>query len=278
MNQKINWRFVTLGLVLFCAGMAAAAVWDLDISKALYHPGNPVAVAMECFGYYPLYTMPVALLLIMAACTQERTRRILCYMGATLGGLVLAANSTMELIARGAALPRAALLSAGVWVLLATAWRMLLRNCEKSLNRLNFVFRWGTGYAAACLLVINILKGIWNRTRFDDMLAAGSFDAFTPWLRPFGNGGTSFPSGHTAAACAVLVLVLLCDVFVSWKPRRTAVWGVCWLYIAGMALTRIVMGRHFLSDTLMAAAVCTTLFLLMTHTKLYAEALDRLRV
>ena len=42
-------------------------------------------------------------------------------------------------------------------------------------------------------------------------------------MQPFGNGGSSFPSGHTAAACSVFILTLACDVCLKWNRRRTPV-------------------------------------------------------
>ncbi|MEG2930909.1 MAG: hypothetical protein RR825_03905, partial [Ruthenibacterium sp.] len=79
-----------------------------------------------------------------------------------------------------------------------------------------------------------------------------------------------------AAACGIFVLVLLCDVFPAWNRRRTAIWAVCWGYIGCMALCRLIIGRHFLSDTLMAAFTVTVLFLWMVHTRLYRSMLAAL--
>ena len=79
----------------------------------------------------------------------------------------------------------------------------------------------------------------------------------------------SFPSGHTAAACSVFILTLACDVCLKWNRRRTLVWALCWAYVAFMALCRLVIGRHYLSDTLAAAFVMLLLYLGMRKTKWY---------
>ena len=47
------------GVVLFAAGMAAGALWDLPLGHALYAPASLPAILMEAFGYYPLY-LPAA--------------------------------------------------------------------------------------------------------------------------------------------------------------------------------------------------------------------------
>ena len=136
--------------------------------------------------------------------------------------------------------------------------------------------RWGTIYMVLDNAVINVLKMIWARTRFDDMMTMGSMDAFTAWWQPFGNGGTSFPSGHTASACSILVLVLLCDVFAAFAKKRTLVWSICWVYIAMMAYARILIGRHFLSDTLAAIFVMLCLFFVMVKCKWYRAGLKKI--
>ena len=133
----------------------------------------------------------------------------------------------------------------------------------------------GTVHLLAGLAATNIIKAVWQRTRFDDMLTAagggfeGAFAQFTSWMQPFGNGGSSFPSGHTAAACSVFILTLACDVCLKWNRRRTLVWALCWAYVAFMALCRLVIGRHYLSDTLAAAFVMLLLYLGMRKTKWY---------
>ena len=102
-----------------------------------------------------------------------------------------------------------------------------------------------------------------------DQPEVGAFAQFTSWMQPFGNGGSSFPSGHTAAACSVFILTLACDVCLKWNRRRTLVWALCWAYVAFMALCRLVIGRHYLSDTLAAAFVMLLLYLGMRKTKWY---------
>lgn len=168
------------------------------------------------------------------------------------------------------------LFTCAVWLVLAVGGALALRYACVSaarLGRLRFACFWGTVYFIVELAVIGLLKLVWARTRFDDMLAAGDFSRFTSWLRPFGQGGTSFPSGHTASACGIFALLIVCDVSVRFARRRGLIWAVCWAYVAGMALSRMVMGRHFLSDTVMAAGVMALLFVALTHMGAYRRSL-----
>jgi membrane-associated phospholipid phosphatase len=141
--------------------------------------------------------------------------------------------------------------------------------------RLVFFGVCGSVLCAANQAVVYPIKTLWARTRFDDMLAAGSFEAFTPWFRPLGFGGSSFPSGHTANAACILALLVLCDLFPGWGKRRRLVTALCWAFIALMATARIVIGRHFLSDTLAASAIMAGLFYALRHNRFYRKGLRR---
>ena len=263
------------GVVLFAAGMAAGALWDLPLGHALYAPASLPAILMEAFGYYPLY-LPAAGL---ALCSMADKRLALLWRAlggaaALAGCAALALHSFTGLCRRSVPMP--ALFTCAVWLVLAVGGALALRCAGSSaarLGRARFVCFWGTVYFAAELIAINLLKLVWARTRFDDMLAAGDFSHFTSWLQPFGQGGSSFPSGHTASACGIFMLLIVCDVSARFARRRGLVWVVCWAYVAGMALSRMAMGRHFLSDTVMAAGVMAALFLALTHTGAYRKSL-----
>lgn len=151
----------------------------------------------------------------------------------------------------------------------AAAWAPL----RPWLGRARFVCFWGTVYFAAELIAINLLKLVWARTRFDDMLAAGDFSRFTSWLQPLGRAAPAFRPATRPPACGIFMLLIVCDVSARFARRRGLVWVVCWAYVAGMALSRMVMGRHFLSDTVMAAGVMAVLFLALTHTGAYRKSL-----
>jgi membrane-associated phospholipid phosphatase len=280
--EKRVWRIgLTAGIALFALGMLAAAWWDLPLDAALYSPTNGAAIGMECFGWYPIY-LPTVLWLLLTALAPGRKPwlRVVCPVAAVGGAGYMAWNSAANLIRRGVSVAAAVTVTAAVWCVLAVGLALLLREVRRRGEglrlRLCFAFGWATVYLAAQTVCINVLKLLWNRVRFDSMLAEGSFAPYTPWTHPFGNGGTSFPSGHTACACGIFVLILLCDVLPRWNKHRTALWAVCWAYVALMALSRLVMGRHFLSDTLMAAFVMTVLFFAITKSRYYRRAYQAL--
>lgn len=264
------------GIILFVLGMAAGALWDLPLNHAVYAPQFYPAIWMECFGYYPLY-LPAILWLWLSGPKRPWLRTGARLLGA-VGAAALFWASLSNLQKRS--VPGAVWHTAAVWAILVLLGvllaRVLVRGGDGLRRRLHTAMGWSVVYMILDNVLINLLKLVWNRTRFDDMMAAGDFSAFTTWLEPFGNGGSSFPSGHTAAACGIFVLVLLCDVLPGWNRRRGLVWAACWAYVAGMAASRLIMGRHFLSDTVAAAFVMSLLLCALRASKPYQKSLRRL--
>ena len=232
---------------------------------------------MEAFGWFPQY-LPAVVLCVCIALDGARSMPLRAAGGllAVAGSGILLYMGAHHLVKRGMSGP-----SITLWTVLLGGLSLgicalaLYRSRSGGRKKLEFVCLWGTVYLLAGLAAINIIKAVWQRTRFDDMLTAagggfeGAFAQFTSWMQPFGNGGSSFPSGHTAAACSVFILTLACDVCLKWNRRRTLVWTLCWAYVAFMALCRLVIGRHYLSDTLAAAFVMLLLYLGMRKTKWY---------
>lgn len=275
--RKTNFLPAAIGLLLFFVGMAAGAVWDLQINRAVYSPSLPPAVWMESFGFYPLYLPAVLWVFTAALRTDKGSVRAACLVVCAGGAAGLWAYSAHELGKRGVPALTPCLV---VWVVLAALgalYARAVRSGGPALGaRLSFSMGAGFAYLAAQTVVVNVLKVIWARTRFDDMLAAGDFSQFTAWFQPFGNGGSSFPSGHTAAACGIFALIFVCDALPSWNRRRALVWTGCWTYVALMAVCRVVIGRHYMTDTLAAAFVMTLLLAAVRASAPYRKRLAAL--
>ena len=275
-------RLSTAALFLLAAILlAVAAFFDLQIDQALYAPDNPVAIVFEAFCYWPLY-LPFALLGAVWTFLR-RDNPSLHVLGEVLvvTTFFILCNQSLPNLADRGLLPLAdttVTFAALVLTFVATVVMISLasRWDRPTLRRIEFLAKFGIALCVADNIVINLLKVLWTRARFDDMTAAGNFSLFTPWYR-FGaqSGNTSFPSGHTAAACGVLALLLLPLLFERWQKRWGALLAGCVAYIAVSGLCRMVMGRHFLSDTVAAAVIMGLLFLLLTHTPQFACGLAR---
>lgn len=97
--------------------------------------------------------------------------------------------------------------------------------------------------------VTDIMKTLWGRVRFRDLIKQGSYDAFTPWYHPNGNNGNrSFPSGHTAGAAMSYLMMFFPFVSKTWEKRKGLCFFIPLIYTSVVAYTRLVMGAHYLSD------------------------------
>lgn len=108
----------------------------------------------------------------------------------------------------------------------------------------------------AQILVIEGMKYLWGWVRFRDLIAASSYDNFTPWYKINGiNGNKSFPSGHTAGAGMSYLMMLFPLVSKKWQNRTQICFWIPCVYTSVVAFTRLVMGAHYLSDVTVGGAV-----------------------
>lgn len=274
---------------VFAAGFALAARYDLALNIFLFRPKNAFAVFMEAFGWQVLFLPSLfACALVVARPRYESLQRVqtLCLKIGAVGVLLLGYAALFYKtygyltkrgwLALGVNWQTALFLTLAVEAVFAT---VLLAFLLRDSVRVKLMF-WGafaTVYMAVVELVVNVLKVLWQRTRFDDMVQLNlrESDLFTAWSTVPGNGGSSFPSGHTACAAGLLLLLILPDLFASLEKHRTKLYWLCWLYIAAMAFSRVLIGRHYLSDTLAAAAIAALSFLLLHRLPLYRKTLKK---
>jgi membrane-associated phospholipid phosphatase len=105
----------------------------------------------------------------------------------------------------------------------------------------------------ASVVTVWALKIPWGRWTPRDIAAAGDPSLFSPWYLPQGaNGHYSFISGHTSFAFVVVALVLVLA-----RTRRALTVGLLLCLTWGVigAAGRVVLGAHYPSDTLAAAAI-----------------------
>lgn len=107
--------------------------------------------------------------------------------------------------------------------------------------------RWRSAvFAALCFAAsagaVQILKHLFGRARPDDMIVASDFG--------------SFPSGHTANAATIALVI-----WVLFPRVWTAIAGALW--IVAMALSRTFLSVHWATDTLGGALIGAAVVLLL---------------
>ncbi len=107
-------------------------------------------------------------------------------------------------------------------------------------------------------VIVDVMKIEWGRVRYNDL---SSESEFTAWYIINGPDpeNDSFPSGHTASAFTFLpLIILITNKKISNKFKIMLVFSVLsfGLYVA---IGRVVIGKHYASDVLFSAGICSIL-------------------
>ena len=112
------------------------------------------------------------------------------------------------------------------------------------------------------MILVNVVKVIWGRPR---MRILDSIDGFKKWYEINGpaptNNHKSFPSGHTANGFAAIGYVLFFSYFKNINKKLVLAFSLTWGSL--VALSRVVLGAHFLSDVISAGYITIYLFILL---------------
>ena len=109
------------------------------------------------------------------------------------------------------------------------------------------------------LSTVEVMKNLWGRVRYRDLLNDVTLDRFTPFYVINGkNGNKSFPSGHTAGAGMIYLSMLLPMINEKLKKYKSLFFTVSIVYTSVVAFTRLVMGAHYLSDVTVGGIIAFT--------------------
>lgn len=265
--------YIILFYVLSAGALIAAVFADLDIDKWLNNPQSPFAI-----WFYN---------------TGEMPSRLICPIAGTI--LFITGKNSLQKFAGGLIT-----LGGSAYLGYYISNYFFIED-----NRFAFGILYGIGFGAVCLFVgryINIpkkeseilrklavlgiivmfvqlsvvegMKYLWGRVRFRDLLADGSFDAFTPWYKINGiNGNKSFPSGHTAGAAMSYLMMLLPFASKKWDRKRALCFIIPFIYSSVVAYTRLVMGAHYLSDVAMGGIISFTIIIITM--KIFEKKVDK---
>ena len=113
------------------------------------------------------------------------------------------------------------------------------------------------------VILVNVLKSVWARPRMRSM---ESFDQFKYWWQINGPAPLteeelrSFPSGHTANAFVMIAFLSFLDKDKLKIYRNFAIFALIWGTLT--AISRVVLGAHFLSDVVFSGYLTVVLYFL----------------
>lgn len=278
--------------VVFLALLIIATFYDLEITRALadlkvgqYQSNNIFGRIFETIGEMPVYLITLFAASIVIANLSHRKRTaafIIIIIILEIISVFVAyyafhklfkyLSEHFDIASSGSWTTELSYLLLGIIVVAAV--NILSR--KYTLKFLNCVLPWAIIVLATVALsqfltqvVIKIPAG---RYRYCTMNTLNDFSYFTKWFCFNGkisptnamlemgiakDGMKSFPSGHTCAAATLITLTSL-PMFLK-EPDTKKYKIVCWCSVVAFVLivmlTRLIMGKHFLSDVLIGGFV-----------------------
>lgn len=241
--------------VFAAAAMVVASFFDLKIDIALNDPSNPFAVWLYRTGEFPSRLIcPIAGAVIFRCTDKKAVAAVgaaLCLGGSAYMGYYIGKHFFVEEYRMAFSLLWG--IGFGVAALYAVRFVTVPDEFKRPLFTAAVI---GVGVMTAQLLTVDIMKNLWGRVRFRDLLSSGSCDGFTAWFVINGkNGNKSFPSGHTAGAGMSYLLMLLPFIDKKREKYRAVYFWCPFIYTSAVALTRLVMGAHYLSDVAVGGVI-----------------------
>lgn len=113
------------------------------------------------------------------------------------------------------------------------------------------IFVWISGILTLIIIVNGLLKGLWGRSRPNDVLNFGGSELFTPWYK-FGDtclSNCSFVSGDASVGFMILVFYFL--------TKKNIYCYLAFIFGIFFGIVRIIAGGHFFSDIVFSQIVVT---------------------
>jgi len=252
---KIYRKNIVVFYILTAAALIAAVFVDLKLDILLNSPENAFAVWFYNTGEIPCRLIcPIAGTAILYCCDSKFAK----FVGACIslgGGAYFGYYFAKHFFVEENNLAFGIVYGVGFSLVLIFGAKFIKipEHLKKTIAVLAVA---GIAVMAVQLSAVEGMKYLWGRVRFRDLLAMGNYDSFTPWYVINGiNGNKSFPSGHTAGAAMSFLAMLLPYISKKAYKYRQLCFILPFIYTCVVAVTRLVMGAHYLSDVAMGGAV-----------------------
>jgi len=258
--MKSKVKYIILSLVITVL-MLIATFYDLEINKKLYNPDSSWALIFEVIGEFPIYFGLLFFGVTFFHVSEKKFYKHLLLIEiffATFISIMMPSRYLFDFsfVTMGIIL----LISVITWfVIMKLSYKV---SSETYTNIKGIALAYGIGIITQ-LIVVYAIKLTWSRQRFFTLNE--NYDGFTPWyvINWFG-GHTSFPSGHTSGAANILYLTLLPEKLDKSARCNVVVKSLCYAFIVLTGFSRIILGRHYLSDVVMAFVITYVIHKIVT--------------
>lgn len=239
-------------LICFVILLTIFTFKDLEISKHLVNDKSVFSLIFEVIGILPVYVGIILFGVTMFNLVKKDFMKILSILITFVGSLLLVLISSSYIIHfNGLIIFGLSILS----IILCFMFLFFSKKINKEFYQKSIPFVC-TYFATCCLAtaVVFTIKTFVGRVRFEDLNS--DFSNFTRWYVVNGiTGNYSFPSGHVCSASTILCLNNLPKCFSFNKKQKIILYIFTSLHILITAFTRVVLGRHYASDVLMAFGI-----------------------
>ena len=258
LSRRILYGVILVTLALIAVGSFV----DFPLSFALYDASNPFATFFAAYGAIPAPLGCVAAGTLFV-CGHNRDNKVLGTVQNIGGILLLFVGILLVCFLPALYIPVSPLLLAGVGLILSAGTILITCRLAKGADRA-MIFRVALAILLAILcelLVVNFIKVCWGRPRMrlvtshpEAFFVPGwhSGNALQETLMAAGVAADefkSFPSGHTANATTMLLLGLVPYLKPQLQKYQKALVAFGFAWAAIVALSRILLGAHYLTDT-----------------------------
>ena len=271
----INTRYTKtaiFGFLMLC--MVIGTFADYQISRALYNPKSIFGIVFAAYGEYPATLGMIISGVLMMRSVQNGVfgvlKKIGCILLIAIGCLMACFMPTLYLSVSDVivyAIGAAASLAA----VIATVKISSKADAEKCVRTGLILFL----VIIIEMVLINLVKIPWGRARMR-LVAVNSEAYFMPWWQ-VGDGlkqqltalgvaaeeFKSFPSGHAGNAAVILLLPLAANLIPSLKSQEKTLLVIAEVWVILVALSRIIMGAHYLTDVIVGATITYCVILLV---------------
>jgi membrane-associated phospholipid phosphatase len=253
-------KLLVIGVLVFAALLGSATFLDLRIDKALFNPQSDFGALFATLAMIPLDAIPVIVPAMVWAVLVAKRKAV-----KPIGALVLFLLSLAALALLYQDIPNFPA------VLRSNLWSIVLLIIALAFAALPFAKKHPDEFLKTALIalllltigrfILEIVKINWGRQRFFTMTDPDA--QFTRWFLPQGkaasDGFKSFPSGHSFSAMLTVWLSLLpaCILGSGAKAKQWAriIFIIALAFGFTTMFSRMVLGRHFLSDVTCGAAI-----------------------
>lgn len=258
LSRRILYGVILVTLALIAVGSFV----DFPLSFALYDASNPFATFFAAYGAIPAPLGCVAAGTLFV-CGHNRDNKVLGTVQNIGGILLLFVGILLVCFLPALYMPASPLPLAGVGLILSAGTILITCRLAKGADRA-MIIRVALAILLAILcelLVVNFIKVCWGRPRMR-LVVSHPEAFFVPWWQlgnalkePLMAAGVaadefkSFPSGHTANATTMLLLGLVPYLKPHLQKYQKALVAFGFAWAAIVALSRILLGAHYLTDT-----------------------------